>query len=117
MSSEGGLPAFILYVLILWCGFKNLRATKRLARMRTESSLLARALLASLAGYVAGSLFLSVAYQFFTYFLVAYTSALFGIAKRSAAHSTERETASRTKPEKETWAPLQSATNSAGWAQ
>ena len=28
MSSEGGLPALVLYVLILWCGFKNLRATK-----------------------------------------------------------------------------------------
>ncbi|PYK93472.1 MAG: hypothetical protein DME36_09405, partial [Verrucomicrobia bacterium] len=25
MSSEGGVPAFVLYVLILWSGFKNLR--------------------------------------------------------------------------------------------
>ena len=38
MSSEGGVPALILYVLILWCGFKNLRATKRLVRGQTESS-------------------------------------------------------------------------------
>jgi len=85
MSSEGGVPAFILYVLILWCGFKNLRGAKRLARGGTESLLLARALLASLAGYVAGSVFLSLAYAFFPYFLVAYTTALFVSAKESAS--------------------------------
>ena len=30
-SSEGGLPALILYLLILWHGFTNTRKTKRLA--------------------------------------------------------------------------------------
>ena len=117
MSAEGGIPAFVLYVLILWCGFKNLRATKRLARGRTESSLLGRALLASLAGYVAGSLFLSVSYAFFPYFLVAYTTAFFGIAKRSATHTKQFKSVSQKMPEKETWALLQAATNSPGWAQ
>jgi putative inorganic carbon (HCO3(-)) transporter len=116
MSAEGGVPALVLYVLILWRGFKNLRATKRLARRRAELSLLARALLASLAGYVAGSVFLSVGYALFPYFLVAYTTALFGIAKRSATHSKDRESGSQGKPEKETWVPLQGAIDSAGWA-
>jgi putative inorganic carbon (HCO3(-)) transporter len=115
MSSEGGVPAFLLYVLILWCGFKNLKTIKRLARGRTESLLFARALLASLAGYVVGSLFLSVAYQFFPYFLVAYTTALFGIAKRSATQSKERESVGQEKPVKETWAPLRGGIDSAGW--
>jgi putative inorganic carbon (HCO3(-)) transporter len=115
-SAEGGVPAFILYVLILWCGFKNLKATKRLVRDRKEYLLLARALLASLAGYVAGSMFLSVAYAFFPYFLVAYTTALFGIAKKSASRHKQRESGSQEMPEKETWAPLQGATGSAGWA-
>jgi putative inorganic carbon (HCO3(-)) transporter len=113
MSAEGGVPAFVLYVLILWCGFKNLRATKQLARRQAESRLLARALLASLAGYVVGSLFLSVGYAFFPYFLVAYTTALFGIAKRSAAHSKTRGSGSQERPEKETWAPFQGAIDSA----
>ncbi len=115
LSSEGGVPAFALYVLILWCGFKNLRATKRLASGRTESSLFARALLASLAGYVAGSVFLSVAYAFFPYFLVAYTTALFGIGKRSATHSKHRETVGQENSVKGTWAPLRGAIDSAGW--
>jgi putative inorganic carbon (HCO3(-)) transporter len=116
MSAEGGVPALVLYFLILWRGLKNLRATKRLPRSHAESRLLARALLASLAGYVAGSLFLSVGYEFFPYFLVAYTSALFGIAQRSATHSKERESGSQEKPEKETWIPIQGAIDSAGGA-
>jgi O-antigen ligase len=114
MSSEGGMPAFALYVLILWSGFKNLTASKRIARGRTELSLLARALHASLVGYLVGSLFLSVSYQFFPYFLVAYTTVLFQIAKRSASHSREGRSVSQEAPE--TWAPLQGAIDSAGWA-
>jgi putative inorganic carbon (hco3(-)) transporter len=93
MSSEGGVPALILYALILWCGFKNLRATIRLARGRTGASVLARALCASLAGYVVGSLFLSWAYLFLPYILVAYTTALFSIARKSSALSRKNELA------------------------
>jgi O-antigen ligase len=93
MSSEGGVPALILYVLILWCGFKNLSSTRRLVRGQRESSLLARALFASLAGYAVGSLFLSVAYEFFPYILVAYTTALFSITQKSVAQSHKYESA------------------------
>jgi putative inorganic carbon (HCO3(-)) transporter len=99
MSSEAGLPAFILYVLILFCGFKNLRATKRLARRHTESRLLAGALLASMAGYVVGSFFLSVAYAFFPYILVAYTTTLLSIARKSAAQARQFESNRQTTQE------------------
>ena len=100
MSSEAGVPAVILYGLILWLGFKNVRASKRFGRRQKESSVLARAFQASMAGYVVGSLFASVAYQMFPYFLVAYTTALLSITKK-AAHSTARETMINTPPEKE----------------
>jgi len=93
MSSEGGVPALILYVLILWCGFANLRATIQLTRGRTKSSLLARALFASSAGYAVGSLFLSVSYEFFPYILVAYTTALFSIARKSSGPSLKSRSA------------------------
>jgi putative inorganic carbon (HCO3(-)) transporter len=83
MSSEGGIPALVLYVLILWSGFKNTRATIRLVRGQTESGVFARALFASLSGYAVGSLFLSVGYQFFPYILVAYTTVLFSNARKS----------------------------------
>jgi len=87
VSSEGGLPALIMYVLILWRGFTNLRTTKRIASSRTESSVLTGVLHASLIGYVVGSVFASVGFQFFPYILVAYTTALFSIAKNTAPDS------------------------------
>jgi hypothetical protein len=46
---------------------------------------MAGALLASLTGYLVGSFFLSVAYQFFPYILVAYTTALLAITRSMAA--------------------------------
>jgi O-antigen ligase len=91
MSSEGGIPALILYVLILWSGFTNLRATKRFAKGQRQPILLAKGLRASLAGYVIGSWFLSVPYAFFPYILVAYTTALFLTAKKSEARSMKLE--------------------------
>ena len=101
MSSEGGMPAFILYVLILWFGFKNVRAAKRFGRGQKESIILAGALQASLAGYIVGSLFASTAYQFFPYFLVAYSTSLIWISKKFAFSSKQDESANQTTTEKD----------------
>jgi O-antigen ligase len=79
MSSEGGMPAFILYVLLLWCALANLRRVNRLALPESEGALFAMALRSSLYGFMVGSFFSSAAYHFFPYFLVAYTSALLAI--------------------------------------
>jgi O-antigen ligase len=88
-SSEGGIPALILYLLILWQGFTNARKTKRLSPRHKEARLLAGILHASLIGYIIGSTFASAGFQFFPYILVAYTTALFSIAKNIASHSKE----------------------------
>ena len=87
MSSEGGVPALIFYVLILWSGFMNIRATRRFAKGQRQAILLAKGLHASLAGYVIGCCFLSVSYAFFPYILVAYTTALSMISKKSEAQA------------------------------
>ena len=91
MSSEAGIPALVLYVLILWTGFANLNKTKRLPHVKRDIKLFAAGLHASLAGFIVGSFFLSVAYQFFIYFLVTYTTALVYIARQSAARSQEHQ--------------------------
>ena len=104
MSSEGGMPAFILYALILWFGFKNVRVAKRFGRGQKELVVLAGALKASLAGYVVGSVFASTAYQFFPYLLVAFTTALFSIARITALHSKESKSASQVTLENEAYA-------------
>ena len=103
MSAEGGVPALVLYLLILWRGFKNLRMSKQLIRGQGELGVLARALLASLAGFVVGSLFGSVAYQMFPYFLVAYTTAIFSIAKKSDLRSDQQTLLSPARPEMESY--------------
>src|SRR5712691_5870970 len=51
ISAEGGLPALVLYVWILWSGFRNLRAIKRFAQGRRTLIVLASGLNASLAAY------------------------------------------------------------------
>jgi putative inorganic carbon (hco3(-)) transporter len=103
VSSEGGLPALVLYLLILWLGFTNVRATNRVASGRTESSVLAGVLNASLIGYVVGSAFDSVGFQFFPYLLVAYTTALFLIAKNSPSRSKYAKLVSQSPFEKKAY--------------
>ena len=103
MSSEGGVPALIFYLLILWSGFTNSRKTKQWTQGREELGLLARALQASLAGFVVGSLFSSVAYQMFPYFLVAYTTALLLIAKKSVPHLNQLASVSPARSEMESY--------------
>ena len=82
MSSEGGIPALVLYLLILSRGFTNVRSVKRMTRNGGELKMFASALRASLAGFVVGSFFASEAYQFLTYFLVFYTTILYHMALR-----------------------------------
>jgi len=94
MSSEGGLPALILYLMILWRAFANLRQTKKLAPAKAEATLFAMALRASLGGFLVGSFFTTAAYQFFPYFLVGYTTALAAIVKTGGSGDAEaRDTA------------------------
>jgi O-antigen ligase len=88
MSSEGGLPALFLYLLFVESGFRNTRLTKWLSRGNRAPSLIARALRASLMGYLVGACFASVAYEY-PYVLVAYTTALVWIVKKSDFGSRE----------------------------
>ena len=88
-SCEGGIPALILFLMILWRAFSNVREAKRLAPMGSEEALWASALNASLLGFVVGSMFASVAYLFFPYFLIIYTSILRGVVASNQAPPPE----------------------------
>jgi O-antigen ligase len=81
MSSEGGIPALLLYVLILLSAFKNLKETARIGGEQYEIVQLTMGLNASMVGYVIGSCFLTVNYEYYPYLLVAYTTALLALAK------------------------------------
>lgn len=101
MSSEGGVLALVLYIMILWRGFANLAATERLSRSVADRRMLAGALRASLVAFVLGSFFASEAYQFFPYFFVAYTTALYRISAHEAIEKRGRDKADakRRKPQ------------------
>jgi putative inorganic carbon (HCO3(-)) transporter len=112
MSSEGGVPALILFVLILRSGFKNVAATKRLANRQGETNLLAKALHASLVGYVAGACFLSVATGFFCYFLVTYTTVLLLVAKKYDARCQQQRSLRQRKTGEDMFGQLPDAIDS-----
>ena len=85
VSAEGGIPAFVLYVLFLWRGTANLREIRRNRKTEKRIWVFSVTLEASLAAYLVGSFFSSVAYELFPYFLVAYTTALRLIVRRNQA--------------------------------
>lgn len=87
VSAEGGIPAFLLYVLILGYAIVNLRNARRYRKSSKRLRLFSMALEASLAAYLVGSIFGSEAYQLFPYCLIASTSALRLIVQRDRAAS------------------------------
>jgi O-antigen ligase len=82
ISAEGGILALLLYVLVFWHAFANLRRIRKNRQTRKAFRVFAMALEASLAAYLVGSFFLSLAYHLFPYCLVAYTCALWIIVKK-----------------------------------
>ena len=105
ISSEGGIPAFLLYLLILWRGSANLKDVSNYRKTGKKIRLFSMALQASLAAYLVGSFFASVAYQLFPYCLVAYTSALRLIMQRdrTVSISASKSPVSPTQVEVTVW--------------
>lgn len=76
---EGGIPVLILYLMFFKKGFRNLKLLRKMKDLSADEVLFRGALHSSLVGFVVGALFAPVAYQFFSYFAVAYTSVLLKI--------------------------------------
>jgi hypothetical protein len=85
IAAEGGVGAFVFYMLFFSRGFANLKLLrKRIQRgiePDKERQLFVGALRSSLVGFVVGALFAPEAYQYFPYFAVAYTSVLVAIVR------------------------------------
>jgi O-antigen ligase len=99
MSSEGGVPAFILYLLLMWCALRNLKNTNKLAPLDSDERLFAMALRASFGGFLVGSFFTASAYHFFPYFLVGYSTALMAIAQTKYGNADGAETSTDISPD------------------
>jgi len=79
---ESGIPALILFLLVLYAAHRNLRSVQKSALYKQDSSIriYTGGLVASFAAYLVGAFFSSTGYHLFPYFLVAYTTGLHRIA-------------------------------------
>jgi O-antigen ligase len=84
LSSECGIPALILFLLVIRECFKNLARTRATPgyRANPDIRMYTSALWAGFASYIAGAAFASTAYQLFPYFMVGYTTALFRLSSQ-----------------------------------
>jgi O-antigen ligase len=85
VAVEGGIPTLILYVLFLASAFRNLTKVRRSLELDAQTKLFVGGLHSSMIGFVVGAMFAPVAYQFFPFFCVAYTSVLVAMIKEREA--------------------------------
>jgi O-antigen ligase len=83
LTAEGGIVSLILYLLFFGKGFANLRRLLKRKDLDPDVKLFSGALHSSLVGFVVGALFSPEAYQFFPFFAVAYTSALYAYVREN----------------------------------
>ena len=93
LSSEVGIPGFILFILILRRVFRNLKDVSTTERFRSDPQveIFAGALRASFAGYLVGAFFASYAYELFIYALVAFTGVLYNACQEQAPPARPRQ--------------------------
>ncbi len=89
IASEAGLPAFILFVLILRRSFLNLRIRHKLSGSSADRQLrlLASGLKASLGAYILGACFTDTASFSYVYLLLSYTAVLHNLCIARAAEN------------------------------
>lgn len=93
IGADLGVPAFIVFVLLLFKLIKNVRLIqKNTAGVKEEKDLLymAQAVEVSLIGFAVGALVAPVAYNFYFYYLAGFAIALNRISSSSKNADTER---------------------------
>jgi O-antigen ligase len=89
-AAEGGFPALLLFLGMMYLAARNLRRVRRLPAYRENPEILlfTQALWASLIAFAVGAAFASFEYQLFPYFMMAYTSVLYRLASEEVRPGT-----------------------------
>ena len=99
LSSEGGIPALIIFMLLLRRAFLNLFHLRKVPRApeKEEMHLYTTALSASFLAYLVGAFFSSSAYELFPYYMIIYTTLLFrlGVLEQEGKNENAANTAIR----------------------
>lgn len=92
LSSEDGIPALILFLMIYWRAFANLRRVRESETADSELGMFATALRAALWAFALAGPFYPDAYQYFVYFTLALTTIAAQVARTdgNAAGHAER---------------------------
>lgn len=92
LSSEVGVPGFILFILVLRQVFRNLKGIQKTEAFRSDPQIhiFASALRASFAGYLVGAFFASYGYELFIYALVSFTGVLYTACQEQAVTTKPR---------------------------
>src|SRR3984893_1157107 len=82
VAAEGGFPAFILFMMLFYRAFANIRNVRKsqLYKENADVRILGDGLWVSVLAFMAGAFFASTEYSMYPYYLVAYTTALYQIA-------------------------------------
>jgi O-antigen ligase len=83
IAAEGGFPALLLFLLVIYRTFFNLRQARKsnAYKLNSEIRILTGGLWVSVVAYLVSAFFASTEYSMYPYFLVAYTTALYEIAR------------------------------------
>ncbi|HEX9596597.1 MAG TPA: O-antigen ligase family protein, partial [Anaerolineales bacterium] len=113
LSAEGGIPALLIYFVILGYSFRNLR---RIQRQSSDPQIqdLTSALFAALGCYVIGAFFADTVYHFFPFLIFGYVSALYiyvtslaqpaeGVEAAGSARESQKVPQARSNPFLEGW--------------
>jgi len=75
-GAESGIPALLIFILMLGTALKHCKHIQKRPELSLEIRVLAIGLRASLLAYAVAAFFADTAYQFFPYFLIATSAAL-----------------------------------------
>jgi O-antigen ligase len=91
MGAEGGIPALLLFLLVLVAAFRSVLSVRRSAlyKQDKDAQILAGGLVAAFGAYLTGAFFSDTAYNLFPYFLIAYAIGVRRVADLYAAGQTE----------------------------
>jgi O-antigen ligase len=112
LAAEGGIPALILFLLMLYRTMRNIKMTRASTLYKIDPDVrgLTGGLWVSVAAYMISAFFASTEYSMYPYFLVAYTTALYQIvasqepaATESATGAENEKTYGRRKPRELAW--------------
>ena len=99
MGAEGGIPALLLFLLVLLAAFRSVLSVRRSAlyKQDKDAEILAGGLVAAFGAYLTGAFFSDTAYNLFPYFLIAYA---IGVRRVADLHAVGQSAAA---PKPDVW--------------